>query len=74
MTTDREREYEKKYFELIESIDGSQAGTDDYGGLAWHIDCSAMANSEGSWEKAHDTAVMIFDCWQDFYPELVKEI
>lgn len=72
-----------KFQAFLETIDVSQAGTDEYGDLRWHIECSALANandsfsgatfSEEAWaEMAYDTAFMIYDCWEDFYPQLVK--
>lgn len=65
-----------KYADFIESIDNSVAGVDQYGNLAWHVDCSARANGEGrtgaELEKSClDTAIMIMDCWGDFYPWLI---
>jgi hypothetical protein len=70
--TFEEKQLQAKYESLIASIDNSVAGTDEYGNLAWHVDCSAIANMRHSWKEAIDTANMIIDCWQDFYPQLIK--
>ena len=66
-----------EYEAFIASIDNSKAGTDEYGNLAWHVDCSAQANAcdtcpdgEGFWEVALDTAKMCADDWKGFYPQL----
>jgi hypothetical protein len=59
------------YTAFITSIDNAVAGSDEYGNLAWHIDCSAMANG-ATMAECLDTARMILDCWQDFYPQLIK--
>ena len=63
----------KDYEAFISSIDDSVAGKDEFGGLAWHIDCSATANMDGGddWDGAYRTAEMIMDCWPDFYPQIV---
>ena len=66
----------KAYADFIEGIDSSVAGTDDYGDLSWHIDCSARANGYGNTgaeleRSCLDPAIMILGCWEDFYPWLV---
>jgi hypothetical protein len=61
--------------QYIQTIDETVAGRDIYGGLRFHIQCSAEANANdmnGDWEtNAVNTAKMIMDCWQDFYPQLI---
>jgi uncharacterized UPF0160 family protein len=73
----------EQYQAFIAAIDCTQAGADDYGNLAWHVDCSAQANAcdmqneQGKdatryWSDALSTAEMIVDCWQDYYPQLIQ--
>ena len=81
---------ENAYKYYIGMIDVSVAGTDTYGDLAWHVDCSAFQNGcDTAAEQGHNTycatsryviytyalttARMIVDCWQDYYPQLIKE-
>ena len=64
-------EIEMTYQEFLASIDNSQAGTDDFGNLAWHIDCSVMANVETDDEAEWiSQGRMILDDWRGFYPQL----
>lgn len=70
------REKFEEYTALIDGIDSSVAGSDEYGNLAWHVDCSATANASGNtfvekFQSQIDTAKMILDCWEDFYPQLI---
>ena len=67
--------------EFMATVDDSVAGSDEHGGLSWHIECSAEANANdmsfmpGSddWEHwAVETAKMCLDDWRGFYPYLVK--
>ena len=60
-----------EYNEFIEGIDNSVAGTDEYGNLAWHIDSTATSNAD-NYEDMIATARMALDCWEDFYPQLIK--
>ena len=71
-------EYEYEYDEYLKSIDVSVAGSDNFGDLRWHVDCSSLANIDefveaDEWVQALNTAKMIMDCWEDFYPQLIKE-
>ncbi len=65
-----------EYTQFLDAIDVSVAISDDYGDLRWHVDCTSLANAEGAgdeyWCSALATARMVVDCWQDFYPDLVK--
>ena len=74
-------EVEKKYDAFIASIDNSVAGSDMYGNLSWHIECSAESNAidmglnpsnPDFYKAAYETAVMCHDAWQDFYPQLIN--
>lgn len=69
---------------FLDTIDITQAGTDEYGDLRWHIQCSAEGNAsdsftpetftEEAWQgMALETAIMLYDCWKDYFPQLVKE-
>ena len=68
-----------KYSNFLDAIDVSVANSDHYGNLRWHVDCTALANAEDEewdsddyWCAALGTARMVLDCWEDFYPQLVK--
>jgi hypothetical protein len=67
------------YQRFIAAIDSSVAGTDEYGDLAWHVDCSAQANAgdmgyaspEEYWTNALSTAEVVLDDWHSYYPQLI---
>ena len=74
----------REYFDIIANINNSVANMGFYGALSDYVDCSAQAsagdmvregvcsNEEEMWQAAIDTATSILDCWQEYYPELIK--
>lgn len=65
------------YRNFIDAIDNSLMGSDEYGNLAWHVDCTAQANAaddadteEEFFRVALETAKMALDDREGFYPQL----
>ena len=67
------------YEAFLAAIDVTIAGTDEYGDLRWHVECTAVSNAndcnlsgEHWYKMALDTAEQAYDDWKSYYPQLIK--